>query len=203
MKVAAALAVAFALASASLTAADFSGGSSAILLGVDSVQKELKLSSLQRAVLNDIRTEYRDASRDITAKVASGQETKQQGLANLQKLTAGSDRRALHVLSDAQRSRLEEIRAQILGTYLLFSPAVQAKLGITEAQKARIAKIELKSDKNVDKANAAFEAGKITHYERMMKLRQNRMERSDELVNVLTSQQCDEFVKLEGEEFSS
>jgi len=193
---------ALALAAVPLVAADTIGGSSAILLGVDSVQKELKLNSLQKAVLNDIRNEYRDACRDITAKVAAGKESKKDGLASLQALTVGSDRRALHVLNDDQRTRLEEIRTQILGTYLLFSPALQAKLGLTEKQKAQVAKIAARSDKTVDKVNAAFEAGKITYYERITKLRANRFDCRNELLRVLTAEQYGEFSKLEGEAFT-
>ncbi|MGH8046126.1 MAG: hypothetical protein ACREKL_02675 [Chthoniobacterales bacterium] len=179
-----------------------SPGSSAVLLGVESVQKELKLTSLQRAVLNDIRNEYRDACRDITAKVAAGKQTKAQGLANLQDLTAGSDRRALRVLNDGQKKRLGEIRFQILGGYMLFSPALQAKLGLTDAQKAKIAKIQQRSEKNIAKENAAFEQGKISYYQRIVNLRKNRLARSDEAIGVLTSQQYGKFSELEGEEFS-
>jgi Spy/CpxP family protein refolding chaperone len=184
-----------------LSAAENPGGSSAILLGVESVQKNLKLTSLQRAVLNDIRNEYRDACRDIVAKVAAGKETKKEGLANIQALTAGSETRALRVLNDGQKKRLEEIRHQILGTYLLFSPKVQAKVGITDREKSKIAKIKQRSDKNIEKINASFEAGKTSSYQRIVALRQNRMDRSNELRDAVTSEQFGKLSELEGEEF--
>jgi Spy/CpxP family protein refolding chaperone len=205
MKTLSALIAAVALATATIQAAPAAPsktpGSSAILLGVDSVQKELKLTSLQRAVLNDIRNEYRDASRDITAKVTAGQQTKAKGLANLEALTAGSDRRALRVLNDDQKKRLEEIRHQILGGYMLLSPALQTKLGLSEAQKTKIAKIEARSEKNIAAANAAFEAGKISYYQRIVNLRNNRLDRSEELIDVLTPPQYGKLAELEGEEF--
>ena len=176
-------------------------GSSAILLGNASVQKELHLTSLQKAVLHDIRNDFRDDCRAVTAKVAAGKETKAQGLADLQALTASSERRAMHALNDDQKARLAEIRVQILGGYLLFSPAIQAKLGLSDAQKATIAKIEQKSDASVAKINAAFEQGKTSYYQRIISLRKSRIKFGDEAVDVLTSEQYDRFTELEGEDF--
>jgi hypothetical protein len=191
---------ALALAGTALAAENF-GGSLSILLGNESVQKELNLTSLQRAVLEDIRNEYREDSRAIVAQVAVGAESKKAARAQLEALTAAADRRAEHALSSAQRKRLQEIRHQILGGYMVLSPFVQAKLGITPAQKAKIAKIEQRSQKNIEKVNTAFETGKITYYQRMMSLRQNRIDRSQELFNLLTSEQYGKLAALEGEEF--
>jgi len=176
-------------------------GSSVILLGTDSVEKELKLTSLQRAVLRDIRDEYRDASRDITAKVVAGKQTKRQGLANLQSLTAGTERRALRTLSDDQKQRLEEIRFQLLGGYMLLSPKLQAKLGLTDLQKEKIKKIWTRGEIYTSKVNGWFEKGKISFYERLLDLRENREDRSDDILALLTDEQAAEFEKLKGKEF--
>ncbi len=177
-------------------------GSSVILLGADTVQKELKLTSLQRAVLGDIRSEYRDASRDISAKVAAGQQTKQQGLANLQALTAGSDRRALRVLNDDQRQRLSEIRYQLIGGYMLLQPKLQAALGLDARQQAKIQKISARGEAYTAKVNRWFENGEISFYERLLYLRENREDRSADFLAVLTSDQYTKFVVYEGELFA-
>jgi Spy/CpxP family protein refolding chaperone len=177
-------------------------GSSAILLGTDTVQKELKLTSLQRAVIDDIRSEYRDAARDISAKVAAGQQTKKQGLANIQALTAGSDRRALRVLNDDQKKRLDEIRYQLVGGYMLLQPKLQADLALTDKQKAKIKKIWERGETYASKVNTWFEDGKISFYERLLYLRENRTDRSDDFLAVLTSEQYTKFTAYEGEGFA-
>jgi len=91
-------------------------GSEAVLLGVDSVRKELHLTSLQRAVLNDIRTEYRDDARAIVAKVNAGKLSKAQAKSQLDALTASSNRRALRAF---------------LGRVLLVSLPLRQRLPLT------------------------------------------------------------------------
>lgn len=174
-------------------------GSAAVLLGVDSVRKEMHLTSLQRAVLNDIRNEYRDDARAIVAKTKADLESKKQAQANLDALTASSDRRALRVLNDDQRQRLAEIEFQVRGGYELLSPALQQKLGLTARQKAQIAKIWLRGDKYTSKVNAKFEKGEISLYQRLLDLRENRLDRSDDFLAVLTKDQYSKFEKLAGE----
>ena len=177
-------------------------GSVAVLLGVDSVRKELHLTSLQRAVLSDLRNEYRDEAREVVAKTKSDLESKKQAQAQLDKLTASSERRALRVLSDDQRQRLTEIQYQIRGGYELLAPSLQQKLGITPEQKAKIAKIWLRGEKYTSKVNARFEKGEISLNKRLLDLRANRLDRSDDFLAVLTKEQHAQFEKLSGEKFS-
>jgi Spy/CpxP family protein refolding chaperone len=177
-------------------------GSVAVLLGVDSVRKELHLTSLQRAVLNDIRNEYRDDARDIVAKAKADLESKKQAQSKLDALTASSERRALRVLNDDQRQRLTEIQYQIRGGYELLSPVLQQKLELTAEQKAKIAKIYIRGEKYTSKVNAKFEKGQISLYQRLLDLRENRLDRSDDFLAVLTEEQYSKFLQLEGKEFS-
>lgn len=177
-------------------------GSVAVLLGVDTVRKELHLTSLQRAVLNDIRNEYRDDAREVVAKAKSDLESKKQAQASLDALTASSERRALRVLNDDQRQRLTEIQYQICGGYELLSPKLQQKLGLTDLQKAKIAKIWIRGEKYTSKVNARFEKGEISHYQRLLDLRENRLDRSDDFLAVLTREQYSQFEKLAGEKFA-
>ncbi len=173
-------------------------GSVAVLLGVDSVRKELHLTSLQRAVLNDIRTDYRDSAREIVAKAKDDLESKKRAQVDLDALTARYDRRALRVLSDDQRQRLTEIEYQIRGGYELLSPSLQRKLGLTAEQKAKIAKIYIRGEEYTSKVNAKFEKGKISPYQRLLDLRENRLDRSDDFLAVLTAPQYEQFEKLAG-----
>jgi Spy/CpxP family protein refolding chaperone len=176
-------------------------GSVAILLGVDSVRKELHLTSLQRAVLSDIREQYRETSREIVAKAGADLESKKQAQAKLDALTASSDRSALRALNDDQRQRLIEIQYQIRGGYELLAPALQQKLGVTGTQKAKIEKIWLRGDKYVSKVNARFEKGQISLNQKLLDLRKNREACSADLLAVLTPKQYSKFLFLEGEPF--
>jgi hypothetical protein len=177
-------------------------GSSVILIGTDSVQKELKLTSLQRAVLRDIRDEYRDSARAITASVTAGKKTKKQGFAKLQSLTASSERRAMRVLNDTQKQRLEQIRFHLLGGYMLLKPALQTKLGLTDLQKSKIEKIWVRGETYASKVNTWYEEGKISFYERLLYHRENRLDRSDDIVALLTPDQHATFEKLKGTDFA-
>jgi Spy/CpxP family protein refolding chaperone len=176
-------------------------GSLAILLGVDGVRRDLNLTSLQRAVLNDIRDEYREEARAIVAKAGSGLEAKKQAQARLEKLTASYDRRALRTLNTGQRARLEQIQSQILGGYMLLSPKLQQELGLTDKQKQKIAKIWAKGQKYVSKVNGWFEKGEISFYEKLLDLRENRQDRSDDILGVLTKTQRAKFDQLAGPKF--
>src|SRR6202012_4326188 len=98
-------------------------------------RKELHLTSLQTAVLSDIRSEYREDARAVVAKQIAGKLTKPQAQAELDTPPTSSAHRALRSLNDDQRQRLDEIQFQILGGYELLSPALQAKLGLTDQQK--------------------------------------------------------------------
>ncbi len=177
-------------------------GSVAVLLGVDSVQKELKLGSLQRAVIDDIRNDYRDDARKVAAKVAAGKETKQQGKAEIDWLTASSDRRALHALSDDQRQRLKEIKFQILGAYMLLSADVQKQLALTPKQKYKLAYVWWYGERKASSINAKFEAGKISNYERVIALRDNRLVRADDMLERLTKEQRAQLDKMAGAKFN-
>lgn len=176
-------------------------GSMAILLGVDGVRKDLNLTSLQRAVLNDIRGEYRDEVRAVVAKAGADHESKKQAQAQLEKLTASYDKRALRALNDDQRARLAQIQSQILGGYMLLSPKLQQELGLTDKQKQWIVKIWTKGQKYASKVNGWFEKGQISFYERLLYLRENRLDRSDDFLKVLTKTQREKFDQIAGPKF--
>jgi len=173
-------------------------GSEAVLLGVDSVRKELHLTSLQRAVLNDIRTEYRDDARAIVAKVNAGKLSKVQAKSQLDALTASSNRRALRALNDDQRARLTQVEHQILGAFMLLSGDVQTELALTPKQKAKLAYVWWRTEKTASDINRKFEEGKISYYERILELRENRLDRSDDMLERLTKEQRAKLDQLAG-----
>jgi len=176
-------------------------GSEAILLGTDSVRRELKVTSLQAAVLDSIRDEYREKARAIVAKVGDSVEAKKEATKKLDALQRSYDRRALQALNASQRARLAQIQHQLLGGYMLLEPAVRQQLGITKKQLEKIAKIWDKGQKYVSEVNGWYENGEISFNERLAYLREDRLDRSEDLLDVLTPEQRAELEKLSGDKF--
>lgn len=176
-------------------------GSEAILLGTDSVRRELKVTSLQAAVLDSIRDEYREKARAIVAKVGDSVEAKKEATKKLDALQRSYDRRALLALNASQRARLAQIQHQLLGGYMLLEPAVRQQLGITKKQLEKIAKIWDKGQKYVSEVNGWYENGEISFNERLAYLREDRLDRSEDLLDVLTPEQRAELEKLSGDKF--
>lgn len=173
-------------------------GSKAILLGVDSVRRELHLTSLQRAVLNDIRSEYREEARAIVVKTGADAASKKAAQRKLEALTATYNRRALRALNDDQRTRLSQIEHQILGAYMLLSADVRRELALTPKQEAKLAYVWWRAQKSASAINRKFEEGKISHSERVIELRDNRLDRSDDMLERLTKEQRAKLDQLAG-----
>ena len=95
--------------------------------------------------------------------------------AKLLQLNEQFNRRALSILNPAQRGKLSAIEARFLGATVLYSPAVQAKLKLTDEQKQRIEAIRQKGIVYVGKVNRKFQEGKISQQQRLQLLRGRRM----------------------------
>lgn len=176
-------------------------GSEAILLGIDSVQRDLKLNSLQRTLINSIRKEYREEARALVANAADTTASKKLTQSKLDALTASYDKRALGVLSSSQSQRLIEIEHQVLGGYMLLSPELQQELSLTAKQKEKLAVIWNKAQKYVSKINGKFENGEISHNEKIHDLYENRLDSGDDMLDVLTDAQRQKFDELAGVKF--
>lgn len=177
-------------------------GSQAVLLGTDGMRKELGLTSLQRAVLDDIRDEYREESRAVVAKAGASLESKKAAQARLDALTAQYNRRALRVLNDAQLARFKQVEAQVLGAYVLLDAKVQNELALTPKQREKLAYVYWRLQKTASAINRNYESGKISYYQRIIALRDNRIDRSDDMLERLTAEQRAKLLVLAGDKFS-
>lgn len=192
----AALAFSLAPQAKAVTAAVEHPGSVPVLLGVEKVRDELKLNSLQRAVLDSLRSEYKNAARQI---VATNPTTPDQRLEAEKKLLALNDRyneRALSTLNTTQRAKFIKIERKVLGALILYTPSVQKELALTPKQIQAVEKIRLSGLKAVGKINHKFEAGKIGYQERLDLLRARKLASSEALLKVLTPTQKAAFAKL-------
>lgn len=177
-------------------------GALPVLLGLDSVRTELKLDSLQRAVLDSLRDEYKSAVRKLTNPLPATLEQRVAAEKQLVGINERFNKRALSALSNGQRKRLHEVEHQILGATKLYSPSVQGKIALTDKQKQAIEAIRLNGLAYVGKVNHQFEEGQISFQDRLGLLRSRRVSQGTALFRVLTPAQRSAFLALGGEKFA-
>jgi hypothetical protein len=177
-------------------------GSLPILLGVDKVRAELKLDSLQQALLDSLRGEYKSEARGLTNPMPVTAQERAVAEKKLAQLNARFNRRALSVLNEDQRVKLAEIEHKALGATMLYAPSVQSKLGLTEQQKRQIEGIRQKGVAYVGKINHKFEEGKIGQQQRLELLRNRRTTQSAQILQVLTPKQRSTVLALEGKKLA-
>lgn len=177
-------------------------GALPILLGLDAVRHELKLDSLQRAVLNSLRDEYKADVRALVTPLPAPGEARVKAGKEFVRINAKYNKRALSVLNSTQRQRVREIEHQMLGGTMLAAPSVQAKLGLSDRQKQQIETLRRQTLAYVAKVNRQFEEGKIGYFERLSLLRARRLSSGTAALKVLTPVQRDAFLALGGKKLS-
>jgi hypothetical protein len=178
-------------------------GSLPILLSIDKVRAELKLDSLQRALLDSLRGEYKSAARKLTNPMPVTAQERAAAERRLRQLNERFNKRALSVLNDDQRPKLSEIEGRFLGATMVYAPSVQAKLGLTEQQKQQVEGIRRQGIAYVGKINRKFEEGKISQQQRLQLLRSRRTAQGAEILQVLTPEQRSAVLALEGKKLAS
>ena len=173
-------------------------GSVAVLLGLDSVRKELKITRTQAGQLDQIRAGFKAGARKLTAQAPSGPAARRSADATLARLKTKANADALAVLTPTQRCRLAQIEYQVLGGTILLSHSVQKTLGLSPSQVASINKLEQKGFKYAGAVNQRFENGKISHHERLSLLRTNRIKQAQAMLHVLTPAQRTTLKTLSG-----
>lgn len=169
-----------------------------VLLGLEPVRKDLKVSSLQEALLDSLRAEYK-AKVGVTAsaglldpKIASKCE------ADLQAWRVSYNKRALRILSPSQQTRLREIERQMLKGYFLNSPSEQKVLGFTPQQSKKAAEISSYDRLQGSKIMADFHTGKISHFKKDIELHRLQSRTARSMMHLLTSAQQRQYLGLTG-----
>ena len=185
------------------TAAVNHPGSLPILLGTDKVRSVLKLDSLQRALLDSLRDEYKSVSRKLANPMPVTAQERAAAESKLLRLNERFNKRALSVLNEDQRETLSEIEGNVLGATMVYAPSMQAKLGLTEQHKRQLEDIRKRGIAYVGKINRKFEEGKISQQHRLQLLRNRRVAQHAEILAVLTSEQRSAILALEGKKLAS
>jgi len=174
-------------------------GSVAILLGLDPVRQDLKLSSLQCALLDSLRSEYKSRSRKITAIGMDGEDAALRSGWDLRKLRKQYNARAMAVLSSSQQDRLRQIERQQLKGNLLTSPSEQQLLGLNALQQQQIATIAASKGSQIAAINAKYNNSLGSSFMKDLKLHQLQQQTSNEMLAVLTDKQKKSWLVLSGQ----
>jgi hypothetical protein len=169
-----------------------------VLLGLEPVRKDLKLSSLQEALLDSLRAEYK-AKVSVTAtagladpKIAPKCE------ADLKSWRVAYNKRALRILSPSQQTRLRQIERQVLKGYFLNSPSEQKLLGFTPEQTKKAADIARYDRSQAARIMSDFHAGKISPFKKDIELHRLQTTTARSMVHLLTPAQQAQYLGLTG-----
>jgi hypothetical protein len=174
-------------------------GSIPILLGLEPVRQDLKLSSLQCALLDSLRTEYKSRCRKITALGMTDVDAGIRASWDLKSVRNQFNSRALAVLSSSQQDRLRQIERQMLGGNLLTSPAEQKLLGLTPDQQRRIASIAAGRSERIAAINAKYQNPSGSSFLKDLNLRRYQRSTSSQMLSVLTDHQSKQWLVLCGQ----
>jgi hypothetical protein len=174
-------------------------GSVPVLLGLDSVRRELGLTKSQCARLDRIRSDFKADAHLITAHPPATPVEKAAANATVKALIARYNEKAIAVLTPSQHARLVQIERQTLGGLMLFLPGEQKLLGLTAAQIAAIGKVRSDGEAFASRVTSSFEKGAITLQERLTTLKNYRLKQAANCLRTLTREQRKTFQSLQGE----
>jgi hypothetical protein len=169
-----------------------------VLLGLEPVRQDLKLSSLQCALLDSLRAEYKAKVGVVAAGGLIDSKLAPKAAADLDAYRATYNRRALNVLNDRQRQRLRQIERQMLGASLLTSVSEQKLIGLNERQLAKIAEIHSYEKTKAASIMQRFHEGKINSFRKDLDLRRLQKTIGRSIYDQLTPDQRKQWLGLTG-----
>jgi hypothetical protein len=191
------------LASASMVGAKTSAtpdspSSVPVLLGLEPVRQDLKLSSLQCALLDSLRAEYKAKVGVVASAGLLDSKLAPKASADLDAYRASYNRRALNVLNPAQQQRLRQIERQMLGATLLTSPAEQKLLGLDDRQIRKIGEIHAYDQTKAASIMKRFHEGRINSFRKDLDLRRLQKTVGRSIYAILTPDQRKQWLGLTG-----
>jgi hypothetical protein len=190
------LSVNLSLASAKL--ASDSPASVPVLLGLEPVRQDLKLSSLQCALLDALRSEYKAKVGVVAAVGLADKKATPKAAAELDSFRATYNRRALDVLNSGQQQRLRQIERQMLGPVILTSPSEQKLLGITPKQQQKLVDIHRYDQTKAAEITSNYHAGKISSFRKDLELRRLQKTTGRSIYAQLNAEQKKQWLGLTG-----
>ncbi len=178
----------------------FGGGGVSMLIGNESVQKELKLDDTQTEKAKELATKNREKMTELREKLQGleqdEQRTKRQ---EFNKEMNESTLKALgEFLKPEQLTRLHQISHQVMGAMAFSDPDIAKKLGLTEAQKGEIKTIV---DDSAAEAREIFTSAGDDREAAMKKLAEHRKETLAKVVAKLNDEQQKTWKEMLGAPF--
>jgi len=182
----------------SATAASDSPASVPVLLGLEPVRQDLKLTTLQCALLDSLRAEYKAKVGVVAAVGLADKKAAPKAAADIASYRATYNRRALNVLSPTQQTRLGQIERQMLGATILTSVSEQKLLGLNERQVRKISEISAYEQKKAAVIMKKFNDGKSTSFSKDIDLRNLQKTICRSIYAQLTPDQRKQWLGLSG-----
>jgi hypothetical protein len=198
------------------------GGGNVSLLGMAEVQKEIAISDDQKKLLDDLQADLRDQFRTAFGDFQNlSEEERRKRFEDFQKMSEEERRKQMDefrkkgeevtkkademlgmILDEKQLDRLSQLRLQREGVDSLSRDEVAKKLGLSEAQRAKLKKIQ-------DDARSADQdffrnMRNLSDEERreaFTKMREQRDKRRADLLAVLSDAQKESWEKMQGKKF--
>ena len=182
----------------SATAASDSPASVPVLLGLEPVRQDLKLTTLQCALLDSLRAEYKAKVGVVAAVGLADKKAAPKAAADIASYRATYNRRALNVLSPTQQTRLSQIERQMLGATILTSVSEQKLLGLNERQVRKISEISAYEQMKAAAIMKKFNDGKSTSFSKDIDLRNLQKTIGRSIYAHLTPDQRKQWLGLTG-----
>lgn len=176
-----------------------SPASLAVLLGLDGVRQELRITPVQSGLLDSLQADYKKQARNIIAIGQADQDAALRSDWDIRSLRKQFNARSLSVLTADQQQRLMELQRQMLGGSLLSSVTEQKLLGLTAQQQRQLAALGSSSQAQATFVNARAQAGQISDFRKGIELRRIQRQTSDQMVAVLTPDQRKQWKILSGQ----
>jgi len=186
------------LSFASAKVASDSPASVPVLLGLEPVRQDLKLSSLQCALLDSLRAEYKAKVGVVAAVGLADKKATPKAAADLDSYRVTYNRRALDVLNSGQQQRLHQIERQMLGPVILTSPSEQKLLGITPKQQQKLVDIHRYDQTKAAEITSNYHAGKISSFRKDFELRRLQKTTGRSIYAQLNAEQRKQWLGLAG-----
>jgi len=169
-----------------------------ILLGLEPVRKDLKVSSLQEALLDSLRAEYKAKVSVTAAAGLADPKIAPKCEADIKSWRVSYNQRALRILNPQQQLRLREIERQVLKGYFLNSPSEQKLLGFTPEQTKKAADIAAYDHRAAAQIQGDFHAGKISPFRKDIQLHRLQTTTARSMLHLLTPEQTQKYLGLTG-----
>ncbi len=162
-------------------------GGVAMLLGQESVQKELKLSDEQVKEVQKLMEKQREAFQGF------GELSQEERRTKMQELNKSNNEAVAKILKPEQLKRAKQIALQRQGAAAVNNEEVAKELKITDEQKQKIRAIQTKAREDMQGAGSD-EEGRKKRQEVMTAM-------NEKIMGVLTAEQKEQLRKMQGEPF--